>query len=178
VPLIVRWPGVAKAGSVSDTPVITMDVFPTLLEIAGVNAPASPSPTGAAGRDGLSLVPLLRGTGALQRTELFWHYPHHQHYQLGGSMPFGAIRSSDYKLIEFYNDGRAELYNLREDIGEERDLAATQPEKAKELRERLHAWRMEVGAQMPSPNPAYDPGKPEFNPASPRGKKQKNNKAK
>jgi arylsulfatase A-like enzyme len=92
-------------------------------------------------------------------------------------MPFGAIRSGDYKLIEFYNNERVELYNLREDIGEAHDLAAAQPDKARELRERLHAWRTEVGAQMPVTNPAYDPSKPEFNPATPRGKKKQKNKA-
>ncbi|MBC7821216.1 MAG: sulfatase [Planctomycetaceae bacterium] len=172
VPLIVHWPGVTKPGSVSDTPVITMDLFPTLLEVAELSVPESQSETGAAGRDGLSLVPLLRQTGELHRTELFWHYPHHQHYQLGGTMPYAAIRSGDFKLIEFFNDKHAELYNLREDIGEQRDLAATMPKKVEELRARLHAWHQEVGAQMPTPNPQYDPIKPEYNPP-PSNAKQK-----
>ena len=172
VPLMVRWPGVTKPGSVSDTPTITMDIFPTLLEITGAKSPTSTSSTGAPGCDGVSLVPLLRGAGAISRTDLFWHYPHHQHYQLGGSMPFGVVRSSDYKLIEFYNDMRIELYNLRDDISEEHDLAPTQPAKANELRDRLHAWRKEVGAQMPLPNPAHNPSKPEYTPP-PKGKKQK-----
>jgi len=164
VPLIIRAPGVTTPGSVNDTPVITMDLFPTLLEIAGLKAPPSTSPTGPSGRDGVSLVPLLRGTGKLTRTELFWHYPHHQHYQLGGAMPYGAIRSGDFKLIEFFNDMRIELYNIREDIGEQRDLAAAQPEQVEELRARLHAWRQEVGAQMPAPNPKHDPARPEYSP--------------
>lgn len=161
VPLIVRWPGVTKPGSVSDTPVITMDLFPTLLEMAELAAPDSPSETGAAGRDGLSLVPLLRHSGELDRTELFWHYPHHQHYQLGGAMPYGAIRSGDFKLIEFFNDTRFELYDIREDIGEQHDLASTMPKKVEELRAQLQGWRQEVGAQMPTPNPHYDPNRPE-----------------
>lgn len=173
VPLIVRWPGVTKPGSISDTPTITMDVFPTLLEMTGVKAVASASTTGASGRDGLSLVPLLRGNGAISRSELFWHYPHHQHYQLGGSMPFGAIRSGDFKVIEFYNDMHIELYDLKADLGEQHDLATTQPEKAKQLRDRLHAWRKEVGAQMPLPNPNYDATKPEHVPAPVKGKKKK-----
>jgi arylsulfatase A-like enzyme len=172
VPLIMRWPGVIAPGRVSDVPVITMDLFPTLLEMTGVKAPPSASPTGPSGRDGVSLAPLLRGTGGIQRTELFWHYPHHQHYQPGGAMPYGAIRSGGYKLIEFYNDMHVELYNLADDIGEEHDLAAAQPVKSAELRERLHAWRQDVGAQMPLPNPAYDPSRPEYTPAKKTNKKK------
>ena len=172
VPLIVHWPGVTKPGTVSDSPVITMDLFPTLLEMAGLSAPDSQSETGAAGRDGVSLVPLLRQSGELRRTELFWHYPHHQHYQLGGAMPYGAIRSGDFKLIEFFNDMHVELYNIPVDISEQRDLAATMPKKVEELRARLHEWRQEVGAQMPTPNPQYDPTKPEYNPPPPNAKKK------
>jgi arylsulfatase A-like enzyme len=103
VPLIMHWPGVTGPGRISDAPVITMDLFPTLLEMCGLKPPRSPSPTGPAGCDGASLVPLLRGNGRLARTGLFWHYPHHQHYQLGGTMPYGAVRSVDYKLIEFFS---------------------------------------------------------------------------
>ena len=182
VPLIVRWPGVTKPGSTNTTPAISMDLFPTLLEAslgAPVSAPArlgnqlgtAGSESGASGRDGVSLVPLLRGTGQFARTELFWHYPHHQHYQLGGATPYSAIRSGDFKLIEFFNDMHVELYNIREDIGEQRDLAAGQPQKTAELRARLHAWRKEVGAQMPTSNPNYDPAKPEYTPP-PKAKKR------
>ncbi|MEW6306798.1 MAG: sulfatase [Verrucomicrobiota bacterium] len=171
VPLIVHWPGVTRPGSVNDTPVITMDIFPTLVEMCGFGVPASAgSPTGAPGRDGVSLVPLLRGAGKLSRTELFWHYPHHQHYQLGGAMPYGAIRSGDFKLIEFYDDRRVELYNLRNDIGEKNDLAASMPDKVNALRSRLHAWRKDVGAQMPVPNPKYDSAKPQYTPPPPKAK--------
>lgn len=176
VPLIVRWPGVTKPGSVSDTPVITMDLFPTLLEMCGLGVPASagrmPPKGGTPSTDGVSLVPLLRGTGTLPARDLFWHYPHHQHYQLGGATPYGAIRSGDFKLVEFFNDMHTELYNLREDIGEQRDLATAQPQKAAELRERLHAWRKEVGAQMPTPNPNYNPAKPEYTPPPPKAKQK------
>ncbi len=160
VPFIVYWPGVTRPGSVSETPVITMDIYPTLLHIAGLEKEA------LLGVDGLSLVPLLRGTGVLARHELFWHYPHYQHYQLGGTTPYGAIRQGDFKLIEFYADDRVELYNLKDDLGEQKDLAAAMPEKVDALRKRLHAWRREVNAQMPAPNPNYDPTKPEHDPAT------------
>jgi hypothetical protein len=126
------------------------------------------------GVDGLSLVPLLRRTGKLKRDELFWHYPHYQHYQLGGTTPYGAIRKGDFKLLEFFDDLRVELYNLKDDIGEQNNLAAAMPKKVDELRKRLHAWRNEVTAQMPTPNPNYDPSKPEHNP--PTNKKNQKNK--
>jgi arylsulfatase A len=174
VPAIVRWPGITKPGSTNNTPVITMDWFATLLDAAGLKSPPAASPTGASGRDGVSIMPLLRGTAPLPARDLFWHYPHHQHYQLGGAMPYGAIRSGDFKLVEHFNDMSVELYNLRDDIGETRDLAAVLPDKAKELRARLQAWRQEVGAQMPTPNPIHDPTKPEYTPPSPgTGKKKK-----
>jgi arylsulfatase A len=168
VPLIVYWPGVTKPGSVSEAPVITMDLFPTIVEAAGV-------PRGAAQPlDGISLVPLLRaGGGRIARDTLFWHYPHHQHYQQGGATPYGAIRSGDFKLIEFFNDMKTELYNIREDIGEQRDLASSQPKKVAELRQQLHAWRKEVGAQMGPPNPKYDPTRPEYTPPAGKAKKAK-----
>lgn len=156
VPLIAYWPGVTQPGSASDTPVIGMDLYPTILQIVGVKeGPGT-------GTDGVSLVPLLRRSGGLNRNALFWHYPHYQLYQLGGTTPYGAIHAGDFKLIEFYEDMHVELYNLRDDIGEQHDLAATMPDKVNELRARLHAWRKEVGAQMPGANPNYDPSKPEF----------------
>ena len=79
-------------------------------------------------------------------------------------MPYGAIRSGDYKLIEFFNEMRVELYNIRDDVGERHDLAREQPERLAQLRSRLHAWREQVGAQMPVPNPAHEPRKAEYNP--------------
>src|SRR5262249_36984191 len=98
----------------------------------------------------------------------------YQHYQMGGTTPYGAIRAGDFKLIEFFDDMRVELYNLREDLGEAHNLAERMPEKVAELRERLHNCRKEVGAQMPSRNPAYDPAKPEHDP---KAKKKKLNDA-
>ena len=164
VPLIFYWPGVTKAGSVCDVPVIGMDLYRTILEAVGVKAGAEK------GLDGVSLVPLLRQTGGLKRDELFWHYPHYQHYQLGGTTPYGAIHKGDFKLIEYFDDMRVELYNLKDDIGEQHNLATQMPAKVEALRTRLHAWRKEVGAQMPTPNPAYDPSKPEHDPAAKKKK--------
>ncbi|MGC3970198.1 MAG: sulfatase [Pirellulales bacterium] len=159
VPLIVRYPKGAAAGATCDDPVVTVDFVPTLLELAGL--PAAPVPI-----DGVSFIPLLKQTGKLARTDIFWHYPH---YHAGGATPYGAIRSGDWRLVEFYEDDRVELYNLRDDEGERRDLAQSDPERAKSLREKLHAWRKEVGAQMPSPNPNYDAAK---DAAQGRGKQQ------
>jgi arylsulfatase A-like enzyme len=147
VPLIVSWPGVAKPGTSCDTPAISPDLFPTILDIAGIRERPK-------GIDGVSLVPLLRKDGGLARDDLYWHYPH---YHPGGATPYGAVRKGDLKLIEFFEDGRLELYNLREDIGEKKDLASEMPEKAKELQKLLARWRAEVGARMPTPNPDHDP---------------------
>jgi len=148
VPLLVKWPGVTQPGSTCDTPVITPDLPPTMLEMAGLK------PAKNQIMDGESLVPLLRGAGAFQRDAIYWHYPH---YHPGGATPYGAMRQGDWKLIEFFEDDHLELYNLREDIGEQNDLAAKYPDRAGGLRQKLHAWRQEVDAQMPTPNPDYDP---------------------
>jgi arylsulfatase A-like enzyme len=157
VPLIVRWPGLTKPGSVSDIPVISTDFFPTIVEMSGAPAPAR----GAV--DGVSLVPLLRQQGGLQRSSIYWHYPHYNFHQpLIPTRPCGAIRKGDFKLIEFYEDGFVELYNLREDIGERKNLARALPDKAAELRRDFDTWRKSVGAQMPVPAPEnYDPAKTE-----------------
>jgi len=158
VPMIVYWPGVTAPGSTCDVPVITMDIFPTIVDMLGLSI----GPDVAV--DGVSLVPLLRQEGTLAERSLFWHYPHYQHYQQGGTTPYGAIRRGDYRLVEFYDDSRIELYKLRDDVGEERNLAAAMPEVANSMREELHAWREAVDAQMPTPNPKYDPTRPEHTP--------------
>jgi arylsulfatase A-like enzyme len=145
VPLIIRWPGGAKPGTVCDMPVMTIDFFSTMLDMAGVSA----------GRvDGESIVPLLRRGKPPKRDTLYWHYPH---YHQPPAAPSGAIRCGDFKLIEFYEDGRVELYNLKDDPGEQRDLVSLMPERAAELRRRFHQWLKEVNAQMPTPNPDYKP---------------------
>jgi arylsulfatase A-like enzyme len=157
VPLVVRWPQVVAPGSISDAPVISADFFPTLLEMANAAPPARDA------IDGVSLVPLLRQRGGLQRSAIYWHYPHYNFHQpLIPTRPCGAVRKGDFKLIEFYEDGFVELYNLREDIGERNNLVRSLPDKAAELRRDLDAWRKSVGAQMPVPAPEnYDPAKTE-----------------
>ena len=143
---IVRAPGVAKAGSTCDTPVISVDFYPTLLELAGL--PAKPEQH----RDGRSFAPLLRGEKVEADRQIFWHYPH---YGNQGGAPHGVVRQGDWKLIEWYEDGALELYDIAQDAGEKNNLAAAQPEKAKTLLAALHAWRKEVGAVMPTPNPDF-----------------------
>jgi arylsulfatase A-like enzyme len=147
-PLIIRVPGVTKAGAVCDTPAMSTDFYPTLLDLAGL--PLKPEQH----RDGVSLKPLLAG-GTLPARPLFWHYPH---YGNQGGAPCGCIREGDWKLIEWYEDNRAELFNLKDDIGEKTDLAAQMPDKVKDLTAKLHAWRKEVGAIMPTPNADWKPG--------------------
>lgn len=148
VPLIVRWPGVTQPGSVSDTPVISNDLYPTILEMAGV--PDAPDHI----RDGESIVPILKNPAATRQSPLFWHYPH---YHPGGATPYSAIRDGDWRLVHFFEDDRVELYNLRDDPEERRDLAAEMPDRIRELKAKLEAWRAAVGAQLPIPNPDYDP---------------------
>lgn len=171
VPLIVYWPGVTRAGSTCETPVISIDFYPTLLEMVGLKPAATKT------LDGVSFVPLLREKGQLQRDAIFWHYPHYQHYQLGGTTPYGAIHAGDFKLIEFFDDMHVELYDLHDDIGEQHNLAEKLPAKVDELRNRLHAWRKEMGAQMPTRNPNYDPSKPEHDPKAAKKKKSPEKKA-
>ncbi len=150
-PLVVRWPGVTKPGSLCDVPTTSPDFYPTLLEIAGLD------PLPEQHSDGVSMVPLLKGDGQLDREALFWHYPH---YANQGGTPGCSVRSGDYKLIEFFEDRHAELYNLREDITEEHDLAHHMPEVTERLRSMLHQWLREVAAKIPEPNPDYVPREP------------------
>ena len=151
VPLIIKWPWETKAGAACGVPVSSIDFFPTLLEMAGVKLPGPV--------DGLSLVPALKQTGTVDRDALYWHYPHYWGGHPSRVQPFGAVRAGDWKLIEFYEDMRVELYNLKDDLGETHDLAQTNPAKAKELREKLQLWRKAVDAQMPTPNPDYAPAR-------------------
>lgn len=144
-PLLVYWPGVTKLGSVCNEPVISTDFYPTLLEITGQKLRPDQH------MDGISLVPLLRGEAGAPRP-LFWHYPH---YSNQGGRPCGAVRWGDYKLVEWFEDMSVELYDLKADPGEHRNLADTNPGKAVELRTLLHSWRESVGAVMTTPNPEY-----------------------
>jgi arylsulfatase A-like enzyme len=150
-PLLVRWPAVVKAGSVIDTPVSSPDFLPTLADVAG--AAARPGQL----LDGISLMPILRGQKGPGDRPLFWHYPH---YGNQGGAPGAAIREGNWKLIEWPEDDRVELYNLADDLSEQTDLAGSQPERAKQLRDKLHDWQKNVNAQFPTPNARYDASKP------------------
>jgi arylsulfatase A-like enzyme len=121
VPLIVRWPGMVPAGTTEPTPVTSCDLYPTLLNLAGVKSPEDSA------IDGVSLASLLKRSGSFARDPLFWHYPH---YSNQGGKPGGAIRDGDLKLIEFYESGYLELYNLADDPGETNNLAGSQPQIA------------------------------------------------
>ena len=147
VPLIFHAPGVTKPGTVDTTPAMTIDLYPTVLELAGVKPLQSLV-------DGISLAPLLKSGAKPDRAEIFWHYPH---YHPGGATPYSAVRSGDFRLVHFYEDGRDELYDLANDVGETKDLATAQPAMAKTLRTRLDAWLKSVDAQLPTKNAAYDP---------------------
>jgi arylsulfatase A-like enzyme len=149
-PLIVKWPGVVQPGSICDVSVCSIDFFPTMVEMAGLGGIKTNGPI-----DGESIVPLLKQSGRLQREALYWHYPH---FSNQGGRPGGVIRQGDFKLIERYEDGTLELYNLRMDIGETRNLAHLIPPKAVELHRRLQEWRQSVDANMPVSNPDFKPG--------------------
>ena len=143
IPFILRAPGLTKAGTTSDAPVITTDVFPTLLEVAGL--PLQPD----LHKDGGTIRLLLAGAPARPRT-FYWHYPHHHGSTWEGG---GAIRKGDWKLIEFFEENTRELYNLADDLPERRDMAASNPGMVKQLAEELASWRKQVGARMPSTRP-------------------------
>ncbi len=149
VPLAITGPGIKKPGSKSDVPVASIDLYPTLLDLAGL-----PAPTGQT-LDGMSVVPLLKGEQSLKRSRLFWHFPCY----VGKATPCSAVREGDFKLIEYFEEGGYhELYNLKADPGEERNLAKSNPDKAAALLKMLRAWQAETGALNPSgPNPNYDP---------------------
>lgn len=150
VPTIIRWPGVTAAGSSCDEPIMTIDYYPTLLEIAGAAGIESHNRN----VDGLSITGLLRDPTAELNRKLYWHYPH---YHAGGDSPYSAIRDGHDRLIEFHEDNSLRLYDLSQDIGEQHDLSTARPERAAQLRAALHKWRASIGAQMPTPNPDFDP---------------------
>jgi arylsulfatase A-like enzyme len=144
-PLIVRWPGKVKAGTTNDTPVISTDWTPTLLALTGVEAKEK--------FDGVSLAALLTKGENLPARPLFWHIPH---YTNQGSRPSGAVRVGDWKLIEHYENGSCELFNLAQDPSETKDLSAHEPARVAELRGQLEKWRRDVGAQMNTANPDFN----------------------
>ena len=152
VPLIVKWPGVVKPASTCNVPVISTDYYPTLLAMNGLDARPEQH------LDGRSLVPLLKKTGTVKREALYWHYPNYigaRHP--GGARPCSVIRQGDWKLIESFENNRLELFNLKDDLGEQVNLAAKMPAKAKALQRQLAAWRAKAKVQMPKLNSAYQP---------------------
>ena len=149
IPAIARWPGTIPAGRESATPAITTDVYPTFVEIGRATLPTTQP------QDGVSLAAVLRDpTTPLARDTLHWHLPHYHH-----STPASSIRRGDWKLIEFFEDGVLELYDLAADPSERTNLATREPARARELRAALAAWRTRVGARLPQPNPLYDPAR-------------------
>jgi arylsulfatase A-like enzyme len=157
VPLVVRWSTVVPANRVSDEPVIGLDLFPTILDITG-----TPLPEGQV-LDGVSLLPVFRGSETLVQRDLFWHFP--AYLQADASVmgpwrttPASAVRRGNYKLITFFEDGRNELYNLADDLSEAHDLSRVMPDRTNELRAELEQWWRDTGAWLPTePNELYDP---------------------
>lgn len=177
VPYVFRWKGNVEAGRTEATPINSVDLYPTLLELAGGEQPANYP------LDGVSYAKLLKEKKPLERGKpLFWHFPGY----LGASgdtwrtTPGSAVRAGDWKLIEYFEDGHLELYNLRDDIGEKNNLAASNPEKASELHEQLKAWRKEINAPMPTANDpaaAKDAGQVGKKAGKKAGKKGNKNRA-
>lgn len=149
VPCMIRAPGTTKPGTVCDEPIVSNDFFPTFLELAGLDSKPEQH------IDGISLIPVLNDPNSqLNRDEIYWHYPHNSNQ---GGAPSGAIRRGDWKLIERFEDGSTELYNLAEDIGELNDLSDVNKDLAEELLDDLHRWQKSIDANMPKPNPEWRP---------------------
>ncbi len=148
---IARWPGVIPAGQISDEPIISADYFPTILEATGVAAPDTVR------LDGVSLLATLKGDNTRLNRPLFWHYPH---YGNQGGAPGAAILENGWKLIEWFDEGRVELFCLAEDPGESSNKTDSEPDRVNDLRQKLHAWQAEVGARPSTLNPAYNPALP------------------
>lgn len=154
VPMIVRWPGAIDAGATCEEPVIGSDLFPTIAAVADASVPEDHVV------DGESLLPLLRGEGSLDREAIHWHFPAYLEGDQGTwrTTPAAAVRVHDWKLLEFFEEDRVELYDLDTDIEESHDLADERPERVTELRNRMRAWREKLDAPVPTePNPDYDP---------------------
>lgn len=156
VPMIWRWPGHIAKGKKSGEPIISVDLYPTFVELAKSKPPVDYP------LDGTSLVPLVTNKSpdaTLNREALYWHFPGYLGLSNGNwrTLPGGAIRMGDYKLIEFFEDAKIELYNLKDDVSQQHNLADAQPDRAKAMQEKLHAWRESTGAKMPTKNEHIDP---------------------
>ncbi len=148
VPLIIKWPGKTQAKSICSTPVSSIDFFPTILHMTGNESAISD------GIEGVNLAPLINGKN-LDARPLFWHFPHYSNH--GMQSPAGVIREGDLKLIEYYENGSIQLFNLKNDKGEQYDLSKTMTKRAEELKSKLNLWREQVSAKMMKANPDYDP---------------------
>ncbi|RLD76090.1 MAG: sulfatase [Bacteroidetes bacterium] len=152
VPLVIKWPGMIKPGTVSEFPVISNDFFPTLADIIGADYDKKSI-------DGNSLTTILKGGSKIDREAIYWHYPH---YHRQGYKPSGAIRMGDYKLIEWYErtaygeEHQVDLFNIKDDISENSNLADEKPELAKKMLDKLHKWLNDVGAQQMKVNSNYN----------------------
>jgi len=148
IPMIIRFPGITEPGTLCDQAVSTLDIYPTILQALNIENPEE-----ILEPDGESIFSLLSNPDAtLNRKCLFWHYPH---YYIPNATPSGSVRCKEWKLIEFFEDGHLELYNLSDDPGEEFDLSEKFPGRAWELQQVLKNWRDDVDAQMPSDNPIW-----------------------
>ncbi len=148
IPMIVKWDGKVEGGSICDEVVINYDLFSTFIDMGDAKVPATQI------ADGLSLVPLITGKAeSLDRESVYWHFP----TNMWTRNPMGAIRKGNYKLIENFLDGSVELYDVVNDIGEVVELSKTKPEVAADLLADLHKWQKDINAEMPTPNPNYDP---------------------
>jgi arylsulfatase A len=143
VPLIVKWPGEARAGTVCDVPVISTDFYPSLLEMTGFAS----RPDQHSG--GVSFAGLLKGEPPLEREAIYWHFPHYSNH--GMQSPGGAVRCGDYKLIEYFENGNVQLFNLKDDVREQHNLADELPQTATRLQGMLHRWRARVNAETMEP---------------------------
>ena len=147
VPLIVKWPGKGKPGTESAVLITSVDMFPTIMNMVGAAEKIGKE------KEGVDISPLLKGD-AMEKGPIYWHFPHYSNH--GMQSPGGAIREGDYKLLEYFENGSVQLFNLKDDIGEQHDLSIIEVEKTKDLRDKLHQWRKDVDAQMMEPNPDYD----------------------
>jgi arylsulfatase A len=151
VPVIVKWAGVKKPGSEVKTPIVSTDFYPSILEMTGLDQLPDQH------MDGKSFVPLLQGKNDINRDAIFWHFPHYSNH--GMQSPGGAVRYKNFKLLEYFENGTVQLFDLDKDLGELHDIAKENPAKVKELKDMLHQWRKSVNAKMMPPNPDYVAGK-------------------
>lgn len=149
VPLIIKWPGMTVPGSVSGEPVTGTDFYPTILDMTGL--PRKPGQH----MDGVSLTPLFDGEHDIGRDAIYWYFPHYSNH--GMQSPGAAVRCGKYKLLEYFENGTVQLFDLESDPGEHNDLAGKRPEVVNQLQLKLHQWQEAVGAERMPPNPEFEP---------------------